>query len=493
MAEKRKDTSAGSALIKRTKPNDKENDKAVLTLSNQRSGTQNAIVGTVKRTSALEAPVMQLTGHSGEIYSCEFDSSGELIASAGFDRQIFLWNTYGEVKNYGIIKGHTNAVMEIHWSRDSKQIFSCSADKSVGIFDVKTGERVRKWKGHSAIVNSCQVARRGPEIVVSASDDHTVKVWDPRSKEAVSTFEHEYQATSVCFSDAGDMVYSAGIDNVIKVWDVRKNQTAYTLEGHLDTVTGLRLSPDGSNLLSNSMDNTVRIWDIKPFAANDRCLKVFEGAPHGFEKNLIRPTWSTDGTQIACGSADRTVVIWQVDSKKILYKLPGHKGCVNDVDWHPKEPIVMSASTDKTLFLVNMGRMHTPGKGISSSALPYRRTPPSWVKTTSEEVVDMICKNAKKGLTPSQIGVILRDSYGIPQVRSITGNKVLRILKSSGLAPEVPEDLYHLIKKAVSIRKHLERNRKDKDSKYRLILIESRIHRLARYYKTSGQLPPTWK
>ncbi|CEG82549.1 Putative 40S ribosomal protein S13 [Rhizopus microsporus] len=80
-----------------------------------------------------------------------------------------------------------------------------------------------------------------------------------------------------------------------------------------------------------------------------------------------------------------------------------------------------------------MGRMHTPGKGISGSALPYRRTPPSWVKTTAEEVVDMICKNAKKGLTPSQIGVILRDSHGIPQVRSITGNKVLRILNVSSV------------------------------------------------------------
>jgi small subunit ribosomal protein S13e len=62
-----------------------------------------------------------------------------------------------------------------------------------------------------------------------------------------------------------------------------------------------------------------------------------------------------------------------------------------------------------------------------------------------------------------------------------------------GLAPEIPEDLYHLIKKAVSVRKHLERNRKDKDSKYRLILIESRIHRLARYYKTTKQLPSVWK
>src|SRR5688572_10023220 len=67
------------------------------------------------------------------------------------------------------------------------------------------------------------------------------------------------------------------------------------------------------------------------------------------------------------------------------------------------------------------------------------------------------------------------------------------ILVHIGLAPEIPEDLYHLIKKAVSVRKHLERNRKDKDSKYRLILIESRIHRLARYYKTAKKLPAVWK
>ncbi|KAJ1339212.1 40S ribosomal protein S13 [Batrachochytrium salamandrivorans] len=145
------------------------------------------------------------------------------------------------------------------------------------------------------------------------------------------------------------------------------------------------------------------------------------------------------------------------------------------------------------LLFLKMGRMHAPGKGISSSALPYRRTPATWLKTTPTEVIDQICKLAKKGLTPSQIGVILRDSHGIAQVRFVTGNKILRILKSNGLAPEIPEDLYQLIKKAVMIRKHLERNRKDNDGKFRLILVESRIHRLARYYKTVGQLPPNWK
>lgn len=132
-------------------------------------------------------------------------------------------------------------------------------------------------------------------------------------------------------------------------------------------------------------------------------------------------------------------------------------------------------------------------KGISKASLPYKRNPPSWLKTSPEDVCTNICKLAKKGLVPSQIGVYLRDSQGISQVRAVTGNKILRILKANGLAPDIPEDLYMLIKKAVNVRKHLDRNRKDKDAKFRLILIESRIHRLARYYKKTKQIPANWK
>ncbi|XP_035549216.1 40S ribosomal protein S13-like [Juglans regia] len=104
-------------------------------------------------------------------------------------------------------------------------------------------------------------------------------------------------------------------------------------------------------------------------------------------------------------------------------------------------------------------------------------------------VEENIYKFAKKGLTPSQIGVILRDSHGIAQVKSVIASKILRLLKAHGLALEIPEDLYHLIKKSVSIHKHLERNKKDKDSKFRLILVESKIHRLVQYYNKTEKLP----
>merc|ERR1712188_328449 len=138
-----------------------------------------------------------------------------------------------------------------------------------------------------------------------------------------------------------------------------------------------------------------------------------------------------------------------------------------------------------------MGRMHSKGKGIARRSLPYKRTPPSWVKQSAADTVKEICSMAKKGYSPSSIGVVLRDSHGIPQVKMIAGNKIVRILRAQGLAPTLPEDLHCLIKKAVAVRKHLEKNRKDKDSKFRLILIESRIHRLARYYKTKRILAPT--
>ena len=140
-----------------------------------------------------------------------------------------------------------------------------------------------------------------------------------------------------------------------------------------------------------------------------------------------------------------------------------------------------------------MGRMHSKGKGISRRCLPYRKAPPSWVQLSASDLTEQIVRMAKRGSSPSQIGVVLRDQHGIPQVKGVTGSKILRVLKVNGVAPSIPEDLYHLIKKAVNVRKHIEKFRADRDGKFRLILIESRIHRLARYYRKVKSLPPTWR
>ncbi len=124
---------------------------------------------------------------------------------------------------------------------------------------------------------------------------------------------------------------------------------------------------------------------------------------------------------------------------------------------------------------------------------PIRTTPPAWVKYKPEEVERLVVKLAKEGKPPSMIGIILRDQYGIPDVKQITGKKILKILKENGLAPEIPEDLLNLMKKAVKIRKHLEIHKKDYHSKRGLIITESKINRLVDYYKRKGILPKDWR
>ncbi|MCD6243054.1 30S ribosomal protein S15 [Candidatus Bathyarchaeota archaeon] len=132
-------------------------------------------------------------------------------------------------------------------------------------------------------------------------------------------------------------------------------------------------------------------------------------------------------------------------------------------------------------------------KGKSHSTRPVSKRPPSWCKYTPEEVEALVIKLAKEGHPPSIIGTILRDQYAIPLVKPITGKSITQILKDSGLAPSIPEDLQNLLKKAARLHAHLEKHRKDLHNKRALQLIESKIHRLASYYKERGVLPSNWK
>lgn len=137
--------------------------------------------------------------------------------------------------------------------------------------------------------------------------------------------------------------------------------------------------------------------------------------------------------------------------------------------------------------------MHSRKHGKSGSKKPLKKALPVWLRYTPKEVELLISKLAKEGKTSAEIGITLRDTYGIPDVRILCKKKISEILKEKGMAPEVPEDLQALIRRSVLIRKHIEKNHKDETAKRGLLLTESLIKRLTKYYKRTGKLSSEWK
>lgn len=139
-----------------------------------------------------------------------------------------------------------------------------------------------------------------------------------------------------------------------------------------------------------------------------------------------------------------------------------------------------------------MARMHARKKGRSGSTHPTAEISPSWLQYSKDEIEELVVGLAKSDKKISEIGLILRDQHGIPSVKAVVGKSISKIIKENKLEQEYPEDLMNLMRKAVRLRKHVTINKKDRHNTRALMLTESKIRRLAKYYKKTNLLPKDW-
>ncbi len=140
-----------------------------------------------------------------------------------------------------------------------------------------------------------------------------------------------------------------------------------------------------------------------------------------------------------------------------------------------------------------MARMHSRKRGKSGSKRPSKKVKPGWLRYKPKEIELLVVKLTKEGKTPSQIGLVLRDTYGIPAIKVAANTKISKILEEKGLLSKIPEDLMSLIRKSIRLTKHLEANKQDMPVLRGLQLTQSKIKRLVKYYKRTGKLPIDWK
>jgi len=242
-----------------------------------------------------------------------------------------------------ILRDHISTVTSVVFSLDGRFALSGSADKTLRLWDLATGQCLRILEGHTELVHSVAISADG-RFALSGSNDQYLRLWDLATGQCLRILQgHTQWVDSVAISPDGRFGLSGNSDNTLRLWDLATGQCLRTFGGHTDSVYSVAISPDGRFALSGSWDKTLRLWDL----ATGRCLRTLKGHTDWVNSVAISP----DGRFALSGSEDKTLRLWDFAKGKHLRTLKGHTDWVNSVAISPDGRFALSGSRDKTLRL----------------------------------------------------------------------------------------------------------------------------------------------
>jgi eukaryotic-like serine/threonine-protein kinase len=239
--------------------------------------------------------------------------------------------------------GHTAPVWTVAWSPDQTHIASAGQDRTVQVWDIKTGHCQLTYTEHASLVWNVAWSADG-SLIASAGDDDSVKIWQAQSGRLIYSQHQNAPDRLWAMSWSGDNAHiaTANNDGIIQVWNTHNGQHTVTYREHSARVHALAWSPDGSLVASADYDGTVQIWH----AWTGQRRLVYRGHVH---TPIYAIAWSPDGTRLASADYGGSVQVWNSLDGRPLHTYRGHAAAVYSVAWSPNGKFIASASDDRTV------------------------------------------------------------------------------------------------------------------------------------------------
>ncbi|EEH48771.1 nuclear distribution protein PAC1 [Paracoccidioides brasiliensis Pb18] len=316
----------------------------------------------------LQKKIMDLESRNNALQS-ELDSATP-TSLARRNQDPVSWLPHAPARH--ILQSHREPVTCVGFHPVFSSLASGSDDTTIKIWDWELGELERTIKGHTkAVLDVDYGGPRGGTLLASCSSDLTIKLWDPSDgyKNIRTLPGHDHSVSAVRFIPSGaagsplsgNLLVSASRDKTLRIWDVTTGYCVKTLRGHVDWVRDVAASPDGRFLFSAGNDQVARLWDVSSgetkstFLGHEHAVECVAFAPPTSYPHLSAlaglkkaPPSSSSAEYVATGSRDKSIRIW--DARGTLIKtLIGHDNWVRALAFHPGGKYLLSVSDDKTL------------------------------------------------------------------------------------------------------------------------------------------------
>ena len=296
------------------------------------------------------ALVYTLQGHRNRVTSVALSANGRMVASGSDDRTVRVWDAKTGQALHTL--EHAGAVTSVALAADGRVLAAGCLDHAVHLWDTRTGRALKTLPGHGGHVNGVALSADG-QMVVSGGDDQTVRVWDAQSGQVKHILQgHTKPVSLVALSTDGSTLASASRDHTVRLWDGLTGRALHTLQGHDAAVTCIALSADGKTLASGTDDATVRVWDVQA----GQSLLTLEDVPGKVTSLAL----SADGCTLVIGSDDRCVYLREASTGKVLKILQGHEHWITSLSVSADGLTVVSGSDDDTVRLWDARTGHAP-------------------------------------------------------------------------------------------------------------------------------------
>lgn len=290
-------------------------------------------------TPAPSILLRSVRAHTDWVQAVALTADGRMMASAGNDKSIRIWDT-GSGAPVRVVQGY--AANALAYSLDGRWLAAAGADGAVRLWDAKTGAAHSEWRGDGQAL-FCLAFSPDSKKLAAAGKDRTVFVWDMTQGGRKGFDGHQADVYALAFAPDGKTLASGGADRTLRLWDLVRNEELASLTGHKDKILSLTFAANGTRLASGDGGHMVRIWDTKNYSQ----LHAVSDLP----APVLALAFSPDGSWLVAGTADKTIQIIDADLGRSTATLTGHTDYVQALALSADGAMLASGSRDYSVKL----------------------------------------------------------------------------------------------------------------------------------------------